>query len=139
MRRTRMRKMTLPAKRKIVLEALQGRTDHPTAEDLYRALVAGDHRVSLATVYRALEALAADGLVRELHVGGPTRYDPTREPHHHFICSRCGRVYDMDGGRRLRPADFPLPPGFSAERCHAVLEGVCGPCAGEGGGTPWRK
>jgi len=139
MRITRMRTSDLPAKRKLVLEALRGRTDHPSAEQLYQALVAAGHKVSLATVYRALDALVKEGLVREVHLGGATRFDGTTEGHHHFICHRCGRVYDVNGGRRLRPRDFSLPVGFSAERCHAVLGGVCGPCAGEKGGTPWRK
>ncbi len=91
-----MSKRELTPKHRQVLDAMQGRTDHPTAEDLYNTLRSRGDRTSLATVYRALRSLAEDGLVREVRGLGADRFDPVRKPHYHLVCARCGRVYDAD-------------------------------------------
>ncbi|HEU68612.1 MAG TPA: transcriptional repressor, partial [Candidatus Acetothermia bacterium] len=92
MRITIMSKRELTPKRHEVLEAIQGRTDHPTAEDVYHSLREQGSRTSLATVYRALRVLAEEGFVREVHGLGPDRFDPVRKPHYHLVCRRCNRV-----------------------------------------------
>lgn len=128
MRMKSMRMDRLPPKRKRLLQALTGRTDHPTAEELYRALAAQGEEISLATVYRGLRALAQDGLVGELQLGGPSRYDPVVEPHHHFFCRSCGGVVDILGPRVRAPRDG-LPPGFIAEGYSVIWKGICPACA----------
>ena len=40
--------------------------EHPTAEDLYRAVRSSMPRISLATVYKALEALVETGVAAKL-------------------------------------------------------------------------
>jgi Fur family peroxide stress response transcriptional regulator len=70
--------------------------DHPTAEEVYRGVKASIPRISLATVYKALEALAASGLVARLSVSdGPARYDARRDDHYHLRCLRSGTVQDL--------------------------------------------
>lgn len=128
MRMLSMRMNRLPPKRKRVLQALADRRDHPSAEDLYRSLASQGEEISLATVYRALGALAEDGLVAELRLGGPARYDPVVEPHHHFSCRRCGGLFDV-AGPRVRPHADGLLPGFVAEGYSVTWTGLCPACA----------
>ena len=55
-------------------------------------------RISLATVYKALEALVAIGAVHPvdgLEGTGSARYDARREDHYHFRCLRTGTVHDL--------------------------------------------
>ena len=56
----------------------------------------GDGRsVGLASVYRALELLAAHGLVHRIDRDGVAHFEPAHpggEHHHHAICDACGRV-----------------------------------------------
>jgi Fe2+ or Zn2+ uptake regulation protein len=71
---------------------------HPTAEDVYRAVRAGLPRISLATVYKALEALVETGVAARLPAAGAeakARYDARRDPHYHFRCLRTGAVHDL--------------------------------------------
>jgi Fe2+ or Zn2+ uptake regulation protein len=69
---------------------------HPTAEDVYRAVRSHIPKISLATVYKALEALASAGLVTKLpDVSGAARYDGRTDAHYHFRCARTGRVQDL--------------------------------------------
>jgi Fe2+ or Zn2+ uptake regulation protein len=55
-------------------------------------------RISLATVYKALETLVATGVATKLTAGaGETsaRYDARRDLHYHFRCLRTGAVHDL--------------------------------------------
>jgi Fur family peroxide stress response transcriptional regulator len=71
---------------------------HPTAEDVYQAVRESIPRISLATVYKSLEALVAIGVATKLTAGiGATRarYDARRDLHYHFRCLRTGTVRDL--------------------------------------------
>jgi Fur family transcriptional regulator, peroxide stress response regulator len=71
---------------------------HPTAEDVYQAVRSSIPRISLATVYKSLEALVAIGVATKLNAGiGATRarYDARRDLHYHFRCLRTGTVHDL--------------------------------------------
>ncbi|MFO0953506.1 MAG: transcriptional repressor [Isosphaeraceae bacterium] len=74
--------------------------DHPTAEDVFKAVRATIPNVSLATVYKALEALVGCGLAARLTAGdasaaAPARYDARGDRHYHLRCLRSGAVRDL--------------------------------------------
>jgi len=114
--------------RKVIVAALQGRTDHPTAEELYHQLKATGAQVSLATVYRNLRALVREGKLRELKGPGPDRFDPDTSPHYHFRCSRCGRVFDVETRYREELNRVDLGPGFQVLGHELVFWGLCPDC-----------
>jgi Fe2+ or Zn2+ uptake regulation protein len=71
---------------------------HPTAEDVYQAVRVELPRISLATVYKALEALVETGVAARLPAASgeaKARYDARRDPHYHFRCLRTGAVHDL--------------------------------------------
>ena len=75
---------------------LADRHDHPTAEEVCRAVREDLPSISLATVYKALEALVASGLVAKLPSGdGSARYDARAEDHYHLRCLKTGAVEDL--------------------------------------------
>jgi Fe2+ or Zn2+ uptake regulation protein len=99
------------------------RAHHPTAEDVYEAVRSALPRISLATVYKALEALVATGVATKVSGGAgepSARYDARPDPHYHFRCLRTGAVHDLptrfDAGLidRLDPrlADYLSRQGF---------------------------
>jgi Fe2+ or Zn2+ uptake regulation protein len=69
---------------------------HPTAEEVYLAVQRRIPHISLATVYKALEALVDAGLAAKV-VGedGPARYDCRRDDHYHYRCLTSGEVHDV--------------------------------------------
>jgi Fur family peroxide stress response transcriptional regulator len=82
--------------RSAVYECLSRADCHPTAEDVYRGVKAALPRISLATVYKALEALTAAGLATKLTAGdGSARYDARSDDHYHLRCLRSGAVQDL--------------------------------------------
>lgn len=124
-----MSRRTLTAKQQQVLEALQGRTDHPTAEEIYRSLRNQGHRTSLATVYRALRALAEDGRVAEVRGLGADRFDPVPSAHYHLFCTRCSGVYDADVPYQDDLDDLPARDRFRVTGHEVTFYGVCGSCS----------
>src|SRR5262245_27563489 len=61
---------------------------HPTAEQVYLGVRANVPNISLATVYKALEALVDVKLAAKLHdLDGPARYDCRSEEHYHLRCT----------------------------------------------------
>jgi Fur family peroxide stress response transcriptional regulator len=75
---------------------LRGARSHPTAEQVYVAVRHQIPRISLATVYKALEALVSARLAARLpDAGGPARYDCRTDAHYHFRCLNSGSVHDL--------------------------------------------
>lgn len=113
-----------------MLAWLRTTDSHPTAAQICDALSLESPRQSLATVYRNLQVLLAEGDVREVACErGPSRYDGNMDPHHHFTCEDCGRIVDVD---------LATPRGLigrlaGASRLHATrvsihFYGLCDAC-----------
>ncbi len=109
-----------------VLERTAG--SHPCAEVVHAAVLDQLPMVSLKTVYQTLNDLASMGELRRLELGaGPARFDVSVDAHHHLLCDRCGRIWDV-------VADAPapvLPPaaaGFAVAATDIVFHGRCGTC-----------
>ncbi len=80
-----------------ILDLLHHTKSHPTAIMIFEELRREIPSLSLGNVYRNLNILVAQGLIRELKMGSTyDRYDGTVSPHYHFICERCGEISDLD-------------------------------------------
>lgn len=83
--------------RAAVYRVLGGSESHPTADEIFTSVRDRIPDISLATVYKALEAFVSCGLARKLTIGeGPARYDSRTDDHEHVRCLSCGRVADVD-------------------------------------------
>lgn len=82
--------------REIILESLQNRKDHPTAEKLYIDLKKQMPELGIATVYRNLTELCEEKLITKIRAKtGPDRYDGNNKRHIHFECKQCGKIMDI--------------------------------------------
>jgi len=82
----------ISAQAKTVLNVLAERRCHLTAEEILASL----DSIGTATVYRALDHLTELGLIRRLSLGKKSAvYEYVRDSHVHFVCNRCGQVYDI--------------------------------------------
>jgi len=121
--------LKLTPQRLAILDFLEGNMDHPSAEDIYKAVKKKYPTISFATVYNTIDALKNRGEVAELAID-PARkhYDPNMKPHHHIVCSECGKigdVFDEDIN-----ADLPKKNlgDFSVTSWHIKFDGVCKEC-----------
>lgn len=79
-----------------IMRALEGRSDHPSAEKLYQELKPLFPKLSIATVYSTVQLLAEASLVRTLSIDDRKVYfDPNTEPHGHFMCKDCRGIVDI--------------------------------------------
>ena len=72
--------------------------DHRDAEDIYLTLVRKNIKVSRATVYRTIDVLVKNRLVRKMDVGdGRSLYEPrlNNEHHDHMICMDTGKIIEF--------------------------------------------
>lgn len=70
-----------------------------TIDDLRDTLSTDGHSADFSSVFRALQRLEADGVVRRVQLGdGKARYEATAGEHHeHVVCERCGAVGEVPG------------------------------------------
>jgi len=89
--------------------------------------------LGIATVYRALKALAAEGVITQIDIPGQNpRWEAAHKAHHHhFRCRSCDKLFEIHGC----PADLDhlLPTGYVMENHYILLEGQCRDCAAKAG------
>jgi Fur family peroxide stress response transcriptional regulator len=107
--------------------------EHPDAKTVFRTIQARIPTVSLDTVYRTLWMLNDLGLITTLDPRREgVRFDANLEPHHHYICVRCGLARDFESAElnTLRVSD--AVKGFgSVVATHVEVRGICDRCARE--------
>lgn len=118
--------------REAVREALAASDEFVSAQALHQVLRADGSSVGLATVYRALAALAEDGEADALQSGGEVLYRAcTPTHHHHLICRGCGRTVELEAAAVERWAGQVAAEHGFVEPEHVVdIFGLCAACAG---------
>lgn len=114
-----------------VLSALLLRQGPATAGELISDLE--DVSLSEVTVYRNLNRLAEDGLLKRVDTPERRRRfelasDVHQHEHAHFVCESCGGVHCLEGDASPA-AQVQLPEGFVVRAQRVVLHGVCSSCA----------
>jgi Fe2+ or Zn2+ uptake regulation protein len=116
--------------RAAVFDFLRSVDHHPTAEEVYLGVKNLLPKVSLATVYKNLEALIEAGVASKLNYGdGSARYDIRTDHHHHLRCLLCGKMWDLEPTensawlKSIKPAR-----GFAVSDYRLELLGTCREC-----------
>ena len=87
--------------------------------------------ISRQTVYDALNALAATGLVRRIQPAGSVARYETRvgDNHHHVVCRSCGVIADVDCAVGSAPCLDPnVAHGFVLDEAEVTFWGLCPAC-----------
>ncbi len=120
--------LKLTPQRLAVLKYLEGNKSHPSAEEIYRAVKKRYPTMSFATVYNILETLKGKGLIQELNIDPQKkRFDPDTSPHHHLICTGCGKVVDISPEHVTDIAVKEIE-GFEVRKIHLEIYGLCEDC-----------
>ncbi len=121
--------LAMTVQRRAILEELVSRRDHPSADQIFDVVGERLPGLSRTTVYRVLEALVRVGAARKVsHPDAVARFDPIFERHHHLLCDRCGRLFDLDDSE-VRGFALPRSLGSFAVRDYSInFTGVCAGC-----------
>ena len=122
----------ISAQAKAVLAVLAEKRCHLTAEEILDSL----EQIGTATVYRALDHLTELGLVRRLSLGKKSAvYEYIRDSHMHFVCTRCGLVYDIPADLSGMVKEAARCCGHHVEWAEVTARGVCSRCCPADGET----
>jgi Fe2+ or Zn2+ uptake regulation protein len=130
--RSRGRRLT--RQRESIWAALTAEPDrHLSAAEVADRVRADLPRVNVSTVYRTLELLVAEGLVRRTDLGADhVFYEPAHDHrHHHVVCRACGSVAHVHdevlGNLRERVSGAS---GFTLCDEEITMFGLCPACQG---------
>jgi Fur family transcriptional regulator, peroxide stress response regulator len=129
-KRLKQAKLKVTPQRVAILDELIKNYDHPTADHVYKKIKKCMPSISFDTVNRTLIAFSQSGVVKVSEaLGGAKRYDPMTEPHHHFQCLRCNKIYDFISKEY---DEITLPESIA--KSHQILDkkivltGICQEC-----------
>ncbi len=114
--------------RQAILKAFE-RAERPLGVQEVLELAQGDcPSLGVATIYRNLKALVVDKKLITVDMpGGLTFYEiPGIHHHHHFSCTNCQKVFDVEKcGINVKNL---VPNGFTLQRHEVLLFGFCDSC-----------
>jgi len=126
-------KATLP--RMKILEFLNKSDQrHLTAEDIYKAMLAENEEVGLATIYRVLTQFEAANLVIRHHFEGDRslfELGASNGPNHHdhLVCDRCGAIQEFyDEVIERTQVEVAQRYGFRIVDHSLHIHGICADC-----------
>ncbi len=122
--------MPFTVQRRVIMENLAGRTDHPTADQILEDVRERLPGVSRTTVYRVLDAFVVWGFVRKIsNPEAKARFDADCGRHHHIHCLSCGKVADLHAaGLNSLPLPDGAPLGFQIIDYTVSFAGICTSC-----------
>ncbi len=122
--------LKLTRQREHILNAFL-RSEHVTAEQMYRQLSKKDPHIGLATIYRTLNLFCEAGLAQARHFRSQTQYDNvSHKGHHdHLICTGCGKIVEFENCdiERLQE-EVARRNGFTIQTHKLELYGLCAAC-----------
>jgi len=123
--------MRVTNQRALIMEIIRQGEGHLDADEIYRRAREKEPRLSLSTVYRALQMFKKLGLVEELHFDETHHHyevSPSTE-HHHLVCLGCGRVIEFHHPlTRYVKKNVPEAKGFEIVDAEISLTGYCPQC-----------
>lgn len=129
----RTRGLRVTRGRLAVLDALAAHP-HADADAIHRDVAVHEPSISVQSVHNVLGALHEAGVLRRFEPArSPARYElRVDDNHHHAVCSRCGRVEDVDCITGEAPClHAPAPAGFAVVQAEVTFWGLCADCAAD--------
>jgi Fe2+ or Zn2+ uptake regulation protein len=128
-----IQELGLTKQREVVLQVIRDADEHLTASEVFAAAKDLLPSISFATVYHSLRFLKEAGHIAEIQFGnGASRFDRMTSRHDHAICTRCGKLVDIEMDL---PADLLKNAAkfskFKPESIEFTLRGLCPDCAGK--------
>ena len=124
-----------------IFREIAASAEHPDVEIVFRAVQARMPTVSQDTVSRTL--WLPDDLVLATTLGPQregVRFDANLDPHHHYLCVRCGLVRDFESAALN---DLRIPESVkqlgSIVDARVEVHGLCAKCVRESEPSPKKK
>lgn len=118
----------LTKQRKIIYDAVD-ELKHPSAVETYEYVKTLAPNIGKATVFRNLTVLYGDGYIKKLSFPNePSRYEILRAPHDHFVCEKCGKIFDIFKENGAAEITLPKVGCGVVNGVSVIYSGVCNEC-----------
>lgn len=126
----RARGYRMTPQRMAILHVLHHSSRHLSPTEVYKQTRKDLPGITETTVYRTLEFLAENSLVRPAHMGnGHLVYEIARHEHHHLKCRGCGTEMEVDHAQLARLyRQLETATGFKLDSSHMTFFGLCPDC-----------
>lgn len=115
------------SQRVLMLEYLDNNLIHPTADKIFNDLSKKLPAISKATIYNNLKLFVDNGIIKEVNIDNTeTHYDVEMHQHGHFICDKCGKIFNIDIDT-LKLESFELE-GCEIKSKEVFFRGTCKEC-----------
>lgn len=115
-----------PQRRAILGVFSNAAAEHLSADEVHAQAAAVVPELGRGTVYATLAELTEAGILIAHGRPEPVRYETNVDPHQHFHCRVCRRLFDVD--LTDFAADRLTDQGFVVEGVATTAEGVCADC-----------
>ncbi|NQV50777.1 MAG: transcriptional repressor [Candidatus Marinimicrobia bacterium] len=117
--------MRYSKQRELIYGIIKATSTHPTANWIYQAAREKMATISLGTVYRNLDQLALEGMIKVISEGNIARYDWNTVSHQHLRCSVCGKMSDIEIPDRQLIKSIKHSHQFDVEKIEMIFMGIC--------------
>lgn len=102
---------------------------HMNIDDLYKKLLAKFPSISLATIYKNINAMVEKVFLSEVKIPNTKSvFELVKEEHAHLVCSNCGSIEDMSLDISSVLNEVTLKSQFKINSTNLVLDGLCPNC-----------
>jgi len=115
--------------KQLIMNAVSELDIHANAEQVFEYITEKHPSISKATVYRNLKQMAEDGQLLDIGIfNGATHYDHNRHDHHHFICEKCQRIFDVECDISEIRSRVKYAEAMEIIEINLSFKGHCGDC-----------
>lgn len=112
-----------------IMEYLLEHKTHPSVEEIYSALFPKIPTLSKTTVYNTLRLLVDQGAAQMLTIDERNAcFDGDITPHSHFLCKKCGKIYDLFLQVDKKEVVAHDIEGHQVTEVHYYYKGFCKNC-----------
>ena len=102
-----------------IMQYLMEHPIHPSADDIYTALSPSMPTLSKTTVYNTLKLFSEQGAAQMLTIDEKnTNFDADTSVHSHFLCKRCGHIYDLQCPEAVKKVESLEMDGHQVSEVH---------------------
>ncbi len=103
---------------------------HMNIEDLYKKLLSKFPSISLATIYKNINAMIEKVFLNEVKIpNSKSVYELVKEEHSHLVCSFCGKIEDVEINTSSLLKEVNSSTNYTIKEINMVFTGICPDCS----------
>ena len=112
-----------------ILDYLLKHATHPTVDDVYQGMSGEIPTLSKTTVYNTLRMFADNHVAQMITIDDHrVCYDGNTDPHVHFYCKKCGKVFDLFKEQAPTMDSQFFCEGHLVDEKQLYYKGICKDC-----------